>query len=532
MAIGTGRCTQEHCGAVEWPQAFDAPNGGILLSRSSSSVSIRDEVHLAPGDVVNSMPAPYLATLVGLALCCVAPAIAIYSTPEIGDAHAFQGPMIITAVAGAMFAGVVGSRSRRLFEMVIWLFVYVFFGIAPTIQMRLGADTDTTSFVNHRLDWHTTSIVLAGCFVFALGVLVTRRNPPTPSLAHTQVGVNATRANLLTLACLALFVYYASRIGFSTLFLSRTGLDLARGIAWPDKTMNALVNGGTSMGLLVSTIAQMYVRRQKKAAGLPGQWLLPVLSFVALFICVNPVNSARYVSGTVILAMLGAFGAYSTVKKFRAVSLSAIFGMVYLFPIADMFRRSLDPSAKSQNPLQSMLSGDFDSFSQITNTVDFVNENGITWGNQLLGVLFFWVPRNIWPDKAIDTGVLVGEWKGYSFRNLSAPFWAELYINGGWVVLLLGMLALGVAVGKLDRGSEAILASTDYPSLVACIVPFYLLIVLRGSLLQSVAFVSVIAIACLFVREFRPKPTGNGANPGRLSRAHPGTRQVLGPPPV
>lgn len=96
-----------------------------------------------------------------------------------------------------------------------------------------------------------------------------------------------------------------------------------------------------------------------------------------------------------------------------------------------MFRRSLDATAKSQNPLESMLSGDFDSFSQITNTVEYVNEHGITSGNQLLGVLFFWVPRSIWPDKAIDTGTVLGEFKAYFFKNLSAPLWAESISTAG-----------------------------------------------------------------------------------------------------
>jgi hypothetical protein len=462
-------------------------------------------VKIEPVVLPKPLPAPYLATVVASILAGVAPIFIIYATPQTGDANSYQGPLLIAAVSGLMFGGVVGSRIRRLFEMVIWLYVYVFFGIAPMIQMRLGADTDTTPFIKHSLDWYTTGIVLGGCFVFALGVFSTWGR--TAMVGRPARGVSPTRANLLTLAVLVLFAYYVSRVGFTSLFLSRTGLDLIRGTIWPDKTINSLIVGGTSMGLLVSTIAQMYVRRQRKALGLPRPWLLPFVSFVALFVCVNPINSARYIFGTVMLAMLGAFGAYSTVKRFRLVSLGAVFGMVYLFPIADMFRRSLDPTAKSQNPLESMLSGDFDSFSQITNTVDYVNEYGITWGNQILGVLFFWVPRSVWPDKAIDTGTLIGEFKVYFFKNLSAPLWAELYINGGWILLLLGMLGLGVAVARLDRRGEAVLAATGQPSLVACILPFYLLIVLRGSLLQSVAFMSVIAIACIFVSEGKPKPT-------------------------
>lgn len=502
-----------HC-MLEWPAhwgrrmaaSLDASFGGIPLSLSPRSTLKFGRVRVSSGGALEPKPAPFLATIVALVLSCMAPLIIISVTPEINDAHGFQGPMLIAAVSGLAYARVVGSRSRRLFEMVIWLYVYVFFGVAPMIQMRLGADTDTTPAINHELDWSSTSIVLVGCIAFALGVYLKGGSAPNPSPGTPRRGVHVIKANVLTLASLALFGYYVSKLGLSTLFLSRFGLDVARSFAWPDKTIISLVTGGTSMGLLVSTIAQMYVRRQRKDAGLPQPWLLPFLSFVALFVCVNPVNSARYVSGTVILAMLGAFGAYSTAKKFRTVALGAILGMVYLFPIADMFRRSLDPSAKSQNPLESMLSGDFDSFSQITNTVDYVNQAGITWGNQLVGVIFFWVPRGIWPDKATDTGVLLGAYKGYAFKNLSAPIWSELYINGGWLLLVLGMAVLGVVVGRSDRGNEALLVSTKYPSLVACIVPFYLLIVLRGSLLQSVAFMSVIIVACWFVREKPPKP--------------------------
>lgn len=499
---------------------------GALLSRSYL-ISRTHKVKLENVVLPKLLPAPYLATNVMLALSFLAPAVIIYATPAHSEMFGYVGPLLIAMFAGVRFAVIVGSRSRRLFEMVVWLFTYVFLGIAPMIQMRLGSDTDTTPFIEHALDWHSTLLVLFGCGPFLIGVLLYQNRKQEPlSEAKTDWGVNHARANLLTFAVLALFAYYVSRVGISSLFLSRTGLDTIRQGIWPDKTVNSMIVGATSMGLLVSTIAQMYVRRQKKAEGKPRPWLLPFISFVALFMCVNPVNSARYIFGTVMLAMLGAFGAYSNLKRFRIVSISAVFGLVYLFPIADMFRRSLDPTAKSQNPLESMLSGDFDSFSQITNTVEYVNAHGITWGNQLLGVLFFWVPRSIWPDKAIDTGTVLGEFKVYFFKNLSAPLWAEFYVNGGWVLLIVGMLALGVLVGRLDERAEAALARTGYPSLVACIVPFYLLIVLRGSLLQSVAFMSVIAVACLFVRQGKPKQPKETRRNKKTAKLSPGYSKI------
>lgn len=446
-----------------------------------------------------ALPAPFLATLTAITLAGLAPLLILIATPNDASHSDYVGPMVISILAALRMSAIVGARTRRLYEMVFWLYAYVFLGIAPMIQMRLGADTDTTPGVNHDIDWQTTAVVLAGCVPFLLGALTVRMRKAAEGDVVTK-RVSGSRANLLTLGMLAFFAYYASHIGFSHLFSSRQDLDLMRSLAWTDKTTAALMAGITSMGLLVSTIAQLQRRRQAAFEGRPKPLFMPLVSLVALVICVNPVNSARYIYGTVFLALIGAFGAYATVKRFRFVTLASVFGMVYLFPIADMFRRSLDPSAKSQNPLQSMLSGDFDSFSQITNTIDYVAANGISWGNQMLGVLFFWVPRSMWPDKPIDTGVLVAQWKLYGFNNLSAPLWAEFFINGGWVLVVVGMFALGVLIGRLDRSSEHVLATTGRPSVTACILPFYLLIVLRGSLLQAMASLAVILVASAFVR--------------------------------
>jgi hypothetical protein len=437
--------------------------------------------------------------LVAIALAGVAPLLILMALQDDASHSDFAGPMIIAILAALRLSVIVGAQARRLFEMVFWLYVYVFLGIAPMIQMRLGANTDTTPGVNHELDWQTSGLVLAGCAAFLLGVVAVRTRKVSAGEVVTKT-VSHSRANLLTLVMLGIFAYYASRIGFGNLFTSRNQLDLLRNLVWTDKTTAALITGVTSMGLLVSTIAQLQRRRQAAVDGQPKPLLMPLVSLVALLICVNPLNSARYAFGTVFLALIGACGAYANVKRFRAVTIAAVFGLVYLFPIADMFRRSLDPSAKSQDPLQSMLSGDFDSFSQITNTIDYVAASGISWGNQLLGVLFFWVPRSMWPEKPLDTGVIVAQWKMYGFSNLSSPLWAEFFINGGWVLVVVGMFAFGLLVGRLDRSSEYVLSTTGWPSVAACILPFYLLIVLRGSLLQSMASLAVILAASAFVR--------------------------------
>lgn len=464
------------------------------------------------------MSAPLLGTVVALLLSVIAPIILLDATATQGGENSYLGPLVIACGAGLRFAAIVGSRRRRLFEMVFWLFVYVFLGIAPTIQLRLGIDTDTTPNISHSFDGQATAIVIAGCVAFLFGAFLgkePKQGAPASEVPAVGSLVSPARVNVLTIACLGLFAYYVSRLGLSNLFISRSAFDLLRSEVWADKTTNVLIVGATSMGLLVATVGQIYLRQQRKGEGRSRPFMLPLASLVSLLLCVNPISSPRYIFGTVLLALLGACGAYATANRFRLVSLGAVFGLVYLFPIADMFRRSLDPAAKSQNPLESMLSGDFDSFAQITNTAEYVATEGITWGNQLLGVLFFWLPRSVWPDKAVDTGTMLGEWKLYMFKNLSAPLWAELFINGGWLILVVGMLILGAAVAKLDRSSEAALATTGRPTVLACILPFYMLIVLRGSLLQSVAFMTVVVLAYLFIRtKFNAKVEARSIAPG------------------
>lgn len=218
-----------------------------------------------------------------------------------------------------------------------------------------------------------------------------------------------------------------------------------------------------------------------------------------MFLIVNPISSPRYIFGTVALGYLAALGAYSSLRRYRVIALSSVLGLLFLFPLLDTFRYDANATIQVVNPLESFLSGDYDSFAQINNAVSYVADVGATSGRQALGVLLFWVPRAVWPAKPVDTGILLAEYRGYGFTNLSAPLPAEFYINGGWAFLVIGMIAFGYAIKGWDRRSEDNLARLGVPTLVGCILPFYLLIVLRGSLLQAMAYLSVVLLCSWFI---------------------------------
>lgn len=455
-------------------------------------------------------PAPGLGTIVALVLGGIAPFLIMYGTPNDASNGRYVGPLLVAILSGCAYSVILGSRRRQLFAMTFWLFVYVFLAIAPMIQLRLGQDTDTAGNINHELDWPTTAVVLVGCIAFLCAWLIRDKETST---SGTIPELNSRKVTILTLAALAVFAYYVSKIGFSNLFISRLGLDYIRAAAWPDRSTASLITGAAQMGLLVAVVAQIHLRKARQTAGERARNFAPFVAIVCLFVCVNPISSPRYVFGTVLLAVLASMGAFSTLGRFRFGAMAAVFGMVYLFPIMDMFRSSLTPNAKSQNPLEAMLSGDFDSWSQITNAVEFTESYGHTWGSQLMGVLFFWVPRSMWPDKPIDTGSLLADFKLYDFRNLSAPLWGELLVNGGWVLLVVGMFLVGMFIRRMDKRTEIALRASSVPGVLGSILPFYMLLLLRGSLLQSMAYLSVILLSYAFIRQ----GAHHAAKPGQLA---------------
>lgn len=440
-----------------------------------------------------------VATFVAFGLCFVVP-IWLYETT--GSISISENPLphlLIMGLSGLRYSWIIGSRSRHLYEMVYWLFTYVFMGMAPYVQQRLGIIPGTTLGIEESLFEVATSIVLIGSGFFIIGSWVASR--ASENLAPTtRPEVSQYRAGLLALGALSFSAYYVAKIGPSNFLLSLSQLSTAKSYIWPDLTTNVILTAGASMSLLVAFVAQMQLRQQLSLSNKPRPLVLPVVLAGALLFVVNPISSPRYVFGTVALAVAAALGAYATADRFKVVALSAMLGLVTVFPVLDTFRRSANASIEAESPTSAMTTGDFDAFAQLVNTVEYVQVAGVTYGNQLLGVFLFWVPRRMWEAKPVDTGILLARFKKYSFENLSAPIWAELFINGGWVFLLIGMFTLGFHLRRLDTKTEQLLsASSNIPPILGCILPFYLLIVLRGSLLTSMGYLLVLLLCVAFV---------------------------------
>lgn len=450
-------------------------------------------------------PAPLLASLVFLSIGCVVPLLITTVGAAPADWFVEAGLNATLILAAARYSWVVGSRDRHLFEMVLWLFVYFWMGVAPLLQLRLRWPGTTPNVLDEHLP-EATAVVFVGaaCLVIGSTVAGHRRTRGTEAPRFEAVAsVEDRPVYILALAALALAAVFIGTVGISSLFASRSDIAAVQSASFGTDPTGTILRAGTNMGLLVAFVALMHLRQQRRAQGKSWPMLLAAVVLVTLLIVVNPLSSARYTFGTVFLAVLAALGAYATLRRFRVVAVGAILGIVLLFPVLDTFRRSLESQITFTGPLDSMITGDFDAFAQIVNSVQYVHTLGITWGNQLLGVLLFWVPRSLWPTKPIDTGGLVAEFKGYTFTNLSAPLWSEFLVNFGWIGVIVGMLAVGYLFRRLDQSAELRLRVSALPTVLGCVLPFYMLIVLRGSLLQTTANLAVILLATWVIRSRR-----------------------------
>jgi hypothetical protein len=455
-----------------------------------------DDVDVSAG-TTQTLGAWVLATWVGIAMVVLLPALLVYLTPAPKSATWLLA-LVVTTISGARYMWIVADGRRRLYELTFWVFTYVFLGLAPLVQLRTGVTPYTTPRIDTTLQQAAMVVIIVGIIAFVIGLSVSAPRLDSLLGAFVVNGVDLGRAVVLALFALTLDAYFIAKVGFTTLFSSRYELSDAVAAVWGDNLVTAIAGPTIAAGtLLVAFIALVKGIAQTRSREWP-LFALTVIVGLALAITINPISNTRIAFGTAAMAVAALFGLFATARLFRLTAILWVVVLIVVFPLADAFREP-DPYLKSNSPLQSLTTPDFDGLPQINNTLLYVERHGVTQGQQAAGVLLFWIPRRIWPDKPVDTAILITESRLYSFQNLGAPLWAEMYINGGWPLLALGMFGLGIVVRSQDNRIEQSLQRARAPGILTCILPFYFTILLRGSLLQAMSFLFVVVVSTIFV---------------------------------
>lgn len=444
---------------------------------------------------------------VGAALLAgIVPVLLVLATP-LSDASSpvWPGAAALTVVLGVRYAWVATHEDARLFELVFWLFTYVFLGLAPLVQLRSATYPATTPALAPDTFGPALGIVVVGTVAASAGLYAggyRRRPPQRPAAPRRELDPRRVTA-LCTLA-LVFTAAYVARIGWGSLTVTRIERSAAESAAWPNMATFAVVKALATLPLMVCFVALMRVRNMRRRTGAQGPSVLPWLMFGVLALVLNPMSTPRYVVGTALLSVVVALGAARRGHRAALLGITLVAALVLVFPYADAGRK---PEMQQENfsggPAAALVSGDFDAFAQISNTLTYVGSEGHTHGRQLTGAALFWIPRAVWEDKPEDTGRVLADHRDYGFSNLSAPVWCELFMDGGWLLLVVGMGALGYGLRRLDERCVAAGGPSEASGTLWAILPFYLLIMLRGSLLQSMAGFTVLLVCGAFLEPRR-----------------------------
>jgi hypothetical protein len=229
--------------------------------------------------------------------------------------------------------------------------------------------------------------------------------------------------------------------------------------------------------------------------------LLLVLGCLALLYNF-PTGQARFYMFTLLVVFYTLFFLKRT-KKSSYILLIYLVIAIFLSSFLGLFRNMQD-----KNIVNSITSyefdtgyffvGNFDAYEIFVLTFNYVLENSITYGYNMISALLFFVPRDIWSDKSIGSGAWIADKYSKIYvvhnTNISNPFISEWYLNFGIIGIITSSIIYAFFSGKLDRIARIKLRQKGFETEIFLVLYSAILGLfffhLRGDMMSSCAYFS------------------------------------------
>ena len=371
---------------------------------------------------------------------------------------------------------------------IINFFILFFFILANAVQFSTNSIVTSLSISFNEYDYVFFQILVLAIVVFFnlfyhffINIAVEFH------IRQENNCINQKRLLMLsTIAFILVLIYYSNQI--SRLFF--------RGFA---ENMNVSSNiNSSTINLLFNKFirsfpfACLYIALTKNAP----KWCI-VLLFIETLIAIFPLGLPRNSVAMYWIPIMIVCFRFFNKKYFFGLILS--FSLLILFPFLDNFRNYNGNISFSSINLDYLNTMNFDASQEF---MALIHYDVITYGRQLLGVLFFWVPRSIWVEKPVGSGFFLAQNQN-AFTNISMPFFAEGFINFGYIGMFMFTIGLSFFCASFDNAfwekkmnQKAHLWSGYYLLLIGGGV-----FVMRGDLLSSFAYIVGIALAYFFCKK-------------------------------
>jgi hypothetical protein len=406
--------------------------------------------------------------------------------------------------------GLLRIRSRQ-FQIgdVFWFCLFVYFVISPLQRVngdQIGGATAITAYAYEPHEFIAAMlIVVLFCLPF-LFVPMERDEPAADTAASTL-----PMPLLLAVNGLAFASFVVSEGGMARLLSSRLEQDPAQAFI------------GSLFFLGLQSVTAFLVAARFHASRSRLMFLVPLLLvFVLLAVARNPFNAPRFmllaVWGPVILALCG--GRVSA-AWFYVVGLLAL---TILFPVLNITTRLGFDGLGDLSEISVV--GNFfdipsvDVFDMAVHAVRFMSMHDLMWGEKLVAIVLFFVPRAMWPEKPVVGGLDVGNALFaagmYGTPNLSFFVGCDFYMDFGFVGVMLGGVVAAMLLRSVLMAERGVSGSVSVSRiLIASSLP----ILLRGPVGAVLPlFVCQIAVVLALSRPVRGQACPALPYRGRLRR--------------
>ncbi len=375
---------------------------------------------------------------------------------------------------------------------IFMLFSLFFFGIAPALQYQQGVTFwGATPFTS--ADYFRTNIIILFILVFYQATYSLSSKVKVGSCIYKffyKFFSSRGEMSELPLFALLLIALVSAFITLLVMDFNLTKL-LFRSISGTDLARSVGLVYGTFVRPLPAIVLVLIKQSGKRNR------LFELILWIILLLTNFPTGTARYYAAAIYLPLLSVYFKKWFFKKYLLLNKTLIVGLLIIFPFLDQFRHIHSLSNINLFVDLGMFSqGHFDSYQMF---MKVVSEEFVTMGRQLLGVIFFFIPRSIWASKPVGSGHLVAERFGYTLSNISMNFFGEGYINFGFWGIVLFVILLASINCKLDkafwRNNQGNIALSTFYFLFLGMEVF----ILRGDLMSSFAYTCGMTLSLVFV---------------------------------
>lgn len=452
--------------------------------------TVDSQVQIATRKDLLERRVPHRTILLTLAVALLMVTLFFMFFIESGASNLADGLLMLSFAVNGLFAGVmlVIEVVRRPFSLrqIHWAFFMCFFVLAPVSQYVFNYWC-WGYVLPDSLMLETNVLLLVWSGVFALfsnlRLKQRARESKGAGLFETVPSVSRSAVAILVLLSLISTSALAALVGFDNLF-SRSTFSLGL-----DKTQSLVLESVLRATPLFSFVFVWvrFVRRRDSFVSL-------LLCAVCLLISDFPAGMPRY-SAAVIYGGLSLLMSHKLRETKGLFPLLFLLAFIILFPAINVFRTTEFDLSMFLTAVQRTLkrlpegfcAGDYDAYSMVARTLQYVRDYGMSMGFQLLTVVLFFVPRAVWPGKGLGSGHTVAVAQMQEFSNISCPLPAEGIINFGVVGLIAFAAVSGYICLRIDnwmlggRGGGRLFVP------FACMFFFFML---RGDLLSSAAFLA------------------------------------------